>query len=82
MANKSRTVARRSRSSLTWIDFLVIVAIILTFATIVTTTLGHARASTRSPDRPLVTDVSEAPGGHDPAMIKARLRLAQGSPWG
>ncbi|HYX02523.1 MAG TPA: hypothetical protein VE963_10575, partial [Reyranella sp.] len=44
--SKSRTIAHRRRSALNWIDFLVIAAIILTFAAIVTTTLGRARAST------------------------------------
>lgn len=44
--DKSPTVAqRRNRLALTWIDFLVIAAIILTFAAIVSTTLGRAKAS-------------------------------------
>ena len=51
---KARTIAqRRSRSSLTWVDFLVIAAIIVTFAAIVTyTNTGSTtlRAARERPD--------------------------------
>ena len=78
--NKSRTIAHRRRSSLNWIDFLVIAAIIITFAAIVTTTLGRARASTYNSYPPSFSGaVSQAPS--DPGLIKARMRLAQGGPW-
>jgi hypothetical protein len=83
MANKSRTVARRrhSRLSLTWIDFLVIAAIILTFAAIVSTTVSRAKASPHnnasSPE--FSTEVSQIQD--DPGLIKAKLRLAAGAPW-
>jgi len=77
--NKSRTIAHRRRSSLNWIDFLVIAAIILTFAAIVTTTLGRARASTHNYLSSTSTEVSQAP--LDSALIKARIRLAAGGPW-
>ena len=89
-ANKSRSmVQRRSRSSLTWIDFLVILAILLTFVATVSTTLGKARASTPSADRPVATEVAEAPvlpvaaapAGTGDGLIKARFRLVQGAPW-
>ena len=77
--SKSRTIAHRRRSSLNWIDFLVIVAIILTFAAIVTTTLGRARASTYNYSPDVSTNVSQAPA--DASLIKARIRLASGGPW-
>ena len=49
MTNKTRAIARRrSRLSLTWIDFLVIAAIVLTFAAIVSTTVSRAKASTHN----------------------------------
>ena len=79
MTNKSRTIARRrhSRLSLTWIDFLVIGAIVLTFAVIVSTTVSRAKASTHhsasSPE--LSTEVSQIPD--DPGLIKARIGLAR-----
>jgi hypothetical protein len=80
MANKSKTISgRRSRAALTWIDFLVIAAIILTFAAIVSTTLARARAATHN-DAPTFSDeVSQVPD--DPGLIKARIRLAVGGPW-
>ena len=83
MIDKPETSARRrhSRLSLTWIDFLVIAAIILTFAAIVSTTLGRARASTHN-DASAPTfssEVSQVPD--DPGLIKARIRLAIGGPW-
>jgi hypothetical protein len=77
--SKSRTIAQRRRSSLNWIDFLVIAAIILTFAAIVTTTLGRARASTYNYSPDVSTNVSQAP--FDASLIKARIRLASGGPW-
>ena len=83
MTNKSRTIARRrhSRLSLTWIDFLVIAAIVLTFATIVSTTVSRAKASTHnsasSPE--FSSEVSQVQD--DPGLIKAKLRLAAGAPW-
>jgi hypothetical protein len=78
MLNRSRTIARRrhSRLSLTWIDFLVIAAIILTFATIVSTTVSRAKASTHnsasSPE--FSSEVSQIPD--DPGLIKARIGIA------
>jgi hypothetical protein len=81
-ANRTRTIAqRRSRSSLTWVDFLVIAAIIVTFAAIVSTTVGRARASTYNTTVPSYsTEIGDA---HiDSGLMKARLRLAAGGPWG
>ena len=81
--NKSQTIARRrhSRLSLNWIDFLVVAAIILTFAAIVSTTLGRARASTHNTasSSNFSSEVGQVPD--DPGLIKARIRLAIGGPW-
>jgi hypothetical protein len=82
MTNKPRAIARRrSRMALTWIDFLVIAAIILTFAAIVSTTVSRAKASTHngasSPE--FSTEVSQIQD--DPGLIKAKIRLAAGAPW-
>ena len=82
--NKTRTIARRrSRLSLNWIDFLVIAAIILTFAAIVSTTLGRARASSynnTSSSAVFSPDISQAPAVPSD-LLKARIRLAIGAPW-
>jgi hypothetical protein len=78
MTNKSRTIARQrhSRLSLTWIDFLVIAAIVLTFATIVSTTVSRAKSSTHnsasSPE--FSTEISQIQD--DPGLIKARIGIA------
>jgi ABC-type uncharacterized transport system permease subunit len=65
-SKKSRAAARPYRpSALTWVDFLVIVAIVMTFAAMASTTIGHA------------TQVVAA----DPDLTKARIRLAIGAPW-
>ena len=46
MKRKPRTTARPFRpDALTWIDFLVIGAIALTFIAIASTTISHAKAS-------------------------------------
>ena len=79
-ANKSRTTARPyRRPALTWIDFLVIAAIILTFAAIVSTTVSRARAATHYDPPTFSTEVNQIDG--DPSLIKARIRLAIGRPW-
>ena len=78
MTNKPRAIAKRrhSRLSLNWIDFLVIAAIILTFAVIVSTTVSRAKASTHnsasSPE--FSTEVSQIQD--DPGLIKARIGIA------
>lgn len=79
--NKPKTIARHHRLSLTWIDFLVIAAIILTFAAIVSSTVSHARTSTHNgaSSAAFSTEISQIPD--DPGLIKARIRLAVGGPW-
>ena len=80
MKRNSRTAARPFRPyALTWIDFLVIAAIVLTFLAIASTTVGHAKASdTHDPP----TFASETGHASDAtALIKARIRLAAGGPW-
>ena len=84
MKRYPRTTARPFRpNALTWIDFLVIAAIAMTFLVIASTTISHAKAST------LRTTVSNPPtfaaetrhATDDPNLIKARIRLAVGAPW-
>ena len=81
MKRNPRTAARPFRpNALTWIDFLVIAAIALTFLAIASTTIARAKAAHVS-DPP--TFAAEA--GHatdDPGLIKAKIRLAIGKPWG
>ncbi len=80
MKRNPRTTARPFRpDALTWIDFLVIAAIVLTFAVIASTTISHAKASDYNDPPTFSTEM-----GHnqsDAGLIKARIRLAHGGPW-
>jgi hypothetical protein len=80
-SKKSRTMARPYRpSALTWIDFLMIAAIILTFAVIASTTISHAKAKTTDDPPTFSTQIGQV--ADDPGLIKAKIRLAIGHPWG
>lgn len=80
MKRKPRTTARPFRpDALTWIDFLVIAAIALTFIAIASTTISHARALDHNDPPTFATEVGHAAG--DGSLIKARIRLAVGGPW-
>jgi hypothetical protein len=61
--DKTKSIAQRrhSRLSLTWIDFLVIAAILLTFAAIVSTTLARAKASTHNNSSSHSTEIRQVP---------------------
>lgn len=76
---KARTTAqRRSRTGLTWVDFLVIAAIVLTFAAIVSSTVGKARASHTGAIMPAIA--SEVGEAHmKDGLIKAQVHLTSGA---
>lgn len=81
MKRNSRTAARPFRpQALTWIDFLVIAAIVLTFAAIASTTASRAKASDNNDPPTFATEIGQHVSD-DPGLIKARIRLAIGSPW-
>ncbi|CAN5877090.1 hypothetical protein BH11PSE3_BH11PSE3_27350 [soil metagenome] len=66
--------------ALNWIDFLVIAAIALTFVAIAGSTMKHAKATVRIDPPTFATEVGQI--ADDPGLIKARIRLATGQPWG
>lgn len=70
------------RPVLTWIDFLVIAAIVLTFAAIVSSTLARAKAATATAFDPPTYSTEIGETRDDLGLIKARVRLANGGPWG
>ncbi len=81
MKRTARTSARPFRpNALTWIDFLVIAAIMLTVGVIVTTTVGHAKAADLD-DPPTFAAEATRHVTDDPDLIKAKIRLAVGRPW-
>ena len=78
---KSRAAARPYRpAALNWIDFLVIGAIVLTFAAFATTAIGRAKALTVDDPPTFSTEIGHV--ADDPDLIKAKIRLAVGPPWG
>ncbi|WP_395710369.1 hypothetical protein [Reyranella sp.] len=82
--DKAAAVARRyRRPTLTWIDFLVIGAIVLTFSVVLGTTITRNKASAQH-QRTTVPEFSSEIGlvPSDANLIKARIRLASGGPWG
>jgi hypothetical protein len=76
--NKSRAaVQARRKASLTWVDMLVVAAVILTAAAIIDTTVARAKAAP-SPS----TGISWETGNllnDDPGLVRARVRLATGT---
>lgn len=82
--DKAAAVARRYRRPvLTWIDFLVIGAIVLTFSVVLGTTITRNKASAQN-QRTTVPEFTSEIGTipSDSSLIKARIRLASGGPWG
>jgi hypothetical protein len=77
---------RPKRSTLNWVDFLVVLATVLVFGAVVAANNPHARAQTRttgSKAGALITDLpqqAQSPAD-EPGLIKARIRLANGGPW-
>lgn len=80
MKRKPRTTARPFRpDALTWIDFLVMGAIALTFVAIASTTISRAKASDYNDPPTFSAEVGHTVSDSD--LIKARIRLAAGGPW-
>ena len=80
MKRQPRTTARPFRpNALTWIDFLVIGAIALTFVAIASSTLSRAKATPAYDPPTYATEVGQSASDGD--LIKARIRLAIGKPW-
>jgi hypothetical protein len=72
---KSRTTARPFRpDALTWIDFLVMGAIALTFIAIASTTISHAKASDYNDPPTFSVDSGRSSAAAD--LIKARIGIA------
>jgi len=77
--NKPDTVVRRRRRlSLTWIDFLVIAATILTFAAVLDAALARTMVSTSNGIHSGDPVIQTGQLPDDPALIRARIRLATG----
>lgn len=75
MKRKPRTTARPFRpDALTWIDFLVMGAIALTFMAIASTTISRAKASDTSDPPTFSMDTGHSVSDGD--LIKAKIGVA------
>ncbi len=72
---------RARRLSLTWTDFLVIAATVLTFGAVLMANIpndrGLLRTNVQSTDGPI--EIGQLPD--DPNLVRARIKLANGGPW-
>ncbi|MDP2332484.1 MAG: hypothetical protein Q8M19_17480 [Reyranella sp.] len=74
----------RRRLSLTWIDFLVIAATVLTFGAVVMASIPNGKSSMRisamttALPRDVPVEISQMPD--DPDLVRARIGLAIGGP--
>jgi hypothetical protein len=66
---------RKSRFS--WLDLLVLAAVLITLAVVVEASTGRAKAAASASGSHLIAaEVSQLP--NDPGLVKARVRLATG----
>lgn len=72
----------RRRLSLTWIDFLVIAATVLTFGAVLMANIPNGKNSLRTGVLPSDVPVEIGQIPNDPDLVRARIRLAIGGPWG
>jgi hypothetical protein len=71
----------RRKPALTWLDFLVIAATVLTFGAVVMANIPTGKSSMRTGvlSRDVPVEIGQRPD--DPDLVKARIRLAIGGPW-
>ena len=80
--DRPKAIARSDRRlALTWLDFLVIAATVLTFGAVLMANIPNGKASMRTgvvpSDGPI--EIGQLPD--DPTLVRARVRLALGGPW-
>jgi hypothetical protein len=75
-------IARNSRKlALTWLDFLVIAATVLTFGAVLIANIPNGKTLMRTGVLPTdgPVEISQIP--NDPDLVRARIKLANGGPW-
>jgi hypothetical protein len=80
--DRPKAIARSGRKlALTWLDFLVIAATVLTFGAVLMANIPNGKASMRTSVVPSngPVEISQLPT--DPELVRARIRLAIGGPW-
>jgi hypothetical protein len=87
--DRPKAIARSGRRlALTWLDFLVIAATVLTFGAVLMANIPNGKATMRSSVQPSTDEPveigqlrndSQLP--NDPDLVRARIKLALGGPW-
>jgi hypothetical protein len=73
--------AHRRKFALIWVDFVVVAAAVLAFGAIVIANSPPTRSSTRAGLRTPVDTVQTSEMPEDAALVRARIKLANGGPW-
>ena len=80
--DRPMAIARNSRKlALTWLDFLVIAATVLTFGAVLIANIPNGTTLMRTGVLPTdgPVEISQIP--NDPDLVRARIKLANGGPW-
>jgi hypothetical protein len=80
--DRPKAIARTDRRlALTWLDFLVIAATVLTFGAVLMANIPNGKATMRTSVQPSEAPVEIGQLPDDPNLVRARIRLALGGPW-
>ena len=80
--DRPRAIARSDRRlALTWLDFLVIAATVLTFGAVLMANMPSGKSSLRTTTLPGEVPVEIGQPPNDPDLVRARIKLANGGPW-
>ncbi len=80
--DRPKAIARSDRRlALTWLDFLVIAATMLTFGAVLIANIPNAKSSVRTGVLPTDGPIEIGQLPNDPDLVRARIRLANGGPW-
>ena len=87
--DRPKAIAQSGRKlALTWLDFLVIAATVLTFGAVLMANIPAGKASMRTgvlPPTDGPVEISQLPDDpqlpNDPGLVRARVKLALGGPW-
>jgi hypothetical protein len=81
--NKPKAIPYRPRRSmLSWVDYLVIVATVLVFGAVWAANNHHTKTQARADATVSGLPQQTSQSVDELGLIKARIRLAQGAPWG
>ncbi len=80
--DRPKAIARSDRRlALTWLDFLVIAATVLTFGAVLIANIPNGKSSMRTGVLPTDGPIEIGQIPNAPDLVRARIRLANGGPW-